>query len=124
MDTNALTQFELQVAIPLLVGLVGVGLAWVRKRLDLQADSTAAQLDAVANTAIQDAVGNFAGRVAGSLAAGTLTQATAVTQLRSYLAQTVSDSVSRFPLSDTALTTMLLGKAAAVAGVAAPGARA
>ena len=117
MERDTLTQIELQVAIPLLVGLVGIGLAWVKQRLNLQADSTASQLDTAANTAIQDAAGNFAGKVAGALAAGTLTHATAVTQLRGYLADTVADSVKRLPLSDTALSTMLLGKAAAIAGV-------
>lgn len=117
MDDNALTQLELQVALPLLVGLVGIGLAWIKQRLKLQVDSTAAQLDATANAAIQGAVSNFAGKVAGALAAGTLTQTTAVSQLRGYLGETVAESVARIPLSDTALTTMLLGKAASVAGI-------
>lgn len=120
MDSDALTQLEVHVAIPLLIGLVGIGLAWVKKQFNLQVDSTDAQLDAVANAAIQSAIGNFAGKVAGALAAGTLTQATAVTQLQAYLQDTVADSVARFPLSDTALTTMLLGKAAAIAGVQPP----
>ena len=117
MDSTALTQLELQVALPLLAGMAGIGLAYLRQRLHLQADSTAAQLDATANAAIQSAVGNFAGTVAGALAAGTMTPAVAIQQLPGYLAKTVADSVARIPLSDTALTTMLLGKVAAVAGV-------
>ena len=114
---STLVQLELQVAIPLLVGLVGIGLAWLRQRLELQSDSTAAQLDATANAAIQSAVSNFAGKVAAGLSAGTLSRATALAQLRDYLGETVADSLARFPVSDSALTTMLLGKVAVVAGV-------
>ena len=114
---NTLVQLEIQVAIPLLVGLVGIGLTWLRQRLELQSDSTAAQLDATANAAIQAAVANFAGKVAAGLSTGTLSRGTALTQLRSYLCETVADSMARFPLSDTALTTMLLGKVATVVGV-------
>ena len=116
---NTLLQLELQVAIPLLVGLVGIGLTWLRQRLELQSDSTAAQLDATANAAIQGAVANFAGKVAAGLSAGTLSRVTAVTQLRDYLGETVADSLARFPISDNALTTMLLGKVAVIAGVSA-----
>ena len=116
---STLVQLELQVAIPLLVGLVGIGLAWLRQRLELQSDSTAAQLDATANAAIQGAVANFAGKVAAGLSTGSLSRTTALAQLRDYLGETVADSVSRFPISDSALTTMLLGKVAAIAGVGA-----
>ena len=114
MDATTLTQLEVQVAIPLLVGMVPIGLELLRRKLNLQADSTAAQLDAVANTAIQGAVANFAGKVSGALSAGTLSRTTAVAQLRGYLAETVADSIARIPMSDTALDTMLQGKRAAL----------
>ena len=114
---STLVQLELQVAIPLLVGLVGIGLAWLRQRLELQSDSTAAQLDATANAAIQGAVANFAGKVAVGLSSGTLSRASAVSQLRDYLGETVADSLARLPVSDNALTTMLLGKVAAISGI-------
>lgn len=116
MDQTAITQLEIQVAIPLLVGLVAIGLAWIRKRLNLQADSTNAQLEAVANTAIQTAVTNFAGKVAHGFVNGELTKDKAVANLQSYLADSVGGSMSRLKPSADVLETMLLGKIAQIAG--------
>ena len=120
---DILTQIEIQLGIPLAVGLIGIGLAWTRRRLNLQEGSTAAQLNQAANAAIQHAVANFAGLVAADLANGALTRANAVTRLRGYLLSTVTDSYQRLNPAPETLATMLVGKLAQLAGVPAPGAK-
>lgn len=120
-STSALVlQFEAQVALPFLVGMVGIALAWIKKRLNLQAESTGAQLQAVANATIQTAVGNFAGKVANGVATGAITPANATAQLTDYLKTEAADSMARLKPSPAAIETMLLGKLATAAGVDAP----
>lgn len=117
---NLILQLEFQVALPLLVGMVGIALAWIRKRLDLQEASTDAQLEAGANATIQTAAANFAGKVSAGLADGSLTLDTAVEQLTSYLHATAKESMARLRPSQEALTTILLGKLKAGISVQSP----
>lgn len=91
-------------------GMVGIGLAKAEQLLHIQAS-------AVANTAIQNAVGNFAGKVAADVAAGRITMeqvrtGAALPALAKYAAETVSESMDRAGVTPATLQTMLVGKVA------------
>ncbi len=92
--------------------LLAVGIAWISKHLGL---SAAAAQDSAANSAIQGAVTNFAGKVLGDVADGKLTLAAvksgaAGRELMDYAASTVGDSLTRLAVTPQTLSTMLVGK--------------
>lgn len=121
MDLAVINQIEATIIPPIILAMVGWGLSFLSQKLKLQKDSTAAQLETSANAAIQQASKNFAARVSTGLLNGSLTRATAVAQLSSYLLSAVGDSMELMKPNLATLETILLGKVKELTGQNAPG---
>lgn len=110
----ATTNTLIATAVPffgtVLTGLVGVGVALAYKKLGLQQTATAAVVEHNAHAAIQGALVTGAGIYA------TQGKAAAV----NYVAAVVPDAIEHFGLTSADVSTAIIGKAAALAGVTAP----
>ncbi len=111
--TNTLIVTFIPVFGTVLTGLAGIGVALAYKKLGLQQTATDAVVEQKAQTAIQGALVTGAGIYA------TQGKAAAV----NYVAAVVPDAIEHFGLTSADVSTAIIGKAAALAGVTTPAGR-
>ena len=110
--TNTIVTSVIAVGVPTILGLMGVGIAYARKRLGLQQS----QLEATVETNMRDKLQNTLITAVGMYARGNKTAAA------SYVITQAGDAMSHLNVSAADVSTLIVNKAAAWAGVANAGA--